>query len=111
MCNRFGKVLGYYRTVAGFGLRETARLTGLSPAYLSQLETGERPPPTPQVIHLLAKVLRVPRKKLYFAAGRMTPKAQAIAKAYPEGASVALERQEPIFKLTKEGRGNGQGGH
>lgn len=91
MRNRFGRQLWFYRHVAGLGLREVARIAGVSPSYLSELETGKKPAPTPQVIHRLAKVLRVPRRELYWAAGRLTPKAAAVVTAYPEKASAALE--------------------
>lgn len=46
------------RIANGLGLRELARLTGLSPAYLSQVEHGDRCP-RPFTIERLAMVMHM----------------------------------------------------
>lgn len=53
----FGQTLRELRQAQGLGLRETAGLVGISPAYLSRIERGKESPPTPRVIKELARVL------------------------------------------------------
>ncbi|NIC05355.1 helix-turn-helix domain-containing protein [Billgrantia bachuensis] len=45
------------RQAQNLSLRETASMSGISPAYLSRIERGKEPPPSPAVIKSIAKVL------------------------------------------------------
>jgi transcriptional regulator with XRE-family HTH domain len=53
----FGETIRDLRTVQDLGLRETAGLVGISPAYLSRIERGKERPPSPEIIKALAKTL------------------------------------------------------
>jgi transcriptional regulator with XRE-family HTH domain len=53
----FGETIRDLRVAQDLGLRETATLVGISPAYLSRIERGKEHPPRPEVIKTLAKVL------------------------------------------------------
>jgi transcriptional regulator with XRE-family HTH domain len=53
----FGETIRDLRVAQDLGLRETAGLIGISPAYLSRIERGKEPPPRPEVIKTLAKTL------------------------------------------------------
>lgn len=53
----FGETIRQLRTSQDLGLRETAVLVGISPAYLSRIERGKENPPRPEIIKELAKVL------------------------------------------------------
>jgi transcriptional regulator with XRE-family HTH domain len=53
----FGSIIRDLRVAQDLGLRETAGLVGISPAYLSRVERGKERPPRPNVIKELARVL------------------------------------------------------
>ncbi|WP_293687768.1 helix-turn-helix domain-containing protein [Thiolapillus sp.] len=53
----FGETIRDLRVAQDLGLRETAALVGISPAYLSRIERGKERPPRPEVIKTLAKTL------------------------------------------------------
>lgn len=53
----FGETIRDLRTAQDLGLRETAGLIGISPAYLSRIERGKERPPSPEIIKALAKTL------------------------------------------------------
>ncbi len=54
---QFGETLRQLREAQGLGLRETAAIVGISPAYLNRIERGKEHPPKPEIIKALAKVL------------------------------------------------------
>jgi HTH-type transcriptional regulator, competence development regulator len=66
-------VLRQIRGVSGASLREVERKTGISNAYLSQLESGAATRPSPQVLHKLATFYSVPYESLMEAAGYLEP--------------------------------------
>ncbi|MEZ5542911.1 MAG: helix-turn-helix transcriptional regulator [Pseudomonadota bacterium] len=53
----FGETIRDLRSAQDLGLRETAGLVGISPAYLSRIERGKERPPSPEIIKALAKTL------------------------------------------------------
>lgn len=53
----FGDTIRELRVAQDLGLRETATLIGISPAYLSRIERCKERPPRPEVVKELAKVL------------------------------------------------------
>ena len=55
-------------------IREAGRETGISNAYLSQLERGEASKPSPNVLHKLAEYYEVPYESLMLAAGYIQDK-------------------------------------
>lgn len=57
----FGYILKTMRIEAGVGLRQLARTIDISPSYLSMIENGQQPPPTPERIAQIEQVLEVPR--------------------------------------------------
>lgn len=77
-----GEALGIYlkslRSGTGLTLREVEEATGkeVSNAYLSQLENGHIAKPSPNVLHSLASVYKVPYAKLMERAGYISPTAR-----------------------------------
>lgn len=55
----FGEELRKIRKENGLSIRKTGELTGISHAYLSQIENGKRPKPKPDIIKKLSKALNV----------------------------------------------------
>jgi transcriptional regulator with XRE-family HTH domain len=72
-----GALLADLRAAKGFSLREVEEATEktVSNAYLSQLENGKINKPSPNVLHSLAKVYRVPYEALMEKAGYLVPTA------------------------------------
>jgi transcriptional regulator with XRE-family HTH domain len=71
------KVLGgelrRLRINKGVSLREVERETGVSNAYLSQLENGKSEQPSPRVLHKLADFYQIPYNRLMEIAGYLQP--------------------------------------
>lgn len=68
-----GAYLRELRKTAGLTLRQVETQTGVSNAYLSQIELGKRPAPRPDTIKKLAAVYRVPVEELLAQAGYLDP--------------------------------------
>lgn len=54
MKNAFGKYIRKHRTINKVSLRQAEKSTGVSNPYISQLERGLRPPPSPYIIRQIA---------------------------------------------------------
>ncbi|MGB9866744.1 MAG: transcriptional repressor LexA [Bacillota bacterium] len=68
----FGKYLKSLRERKGFSVRQLALLAGISNGYLSQVETGQRGTPSPEILKKLAKPLGVSYEELLRAAGYLS---------------------------------------
>ena len=70
----FGSFLKLLRKQQGFTLRELGAKTGISNAYLSQIETGARQPPkAPEKLSKIADALGIEAHELWKAAGYEIP--------------------------------------
>jgi transcriptional regulator with XRE-family HTH domain len=88
---KLGETLRTLRVISGSSLRHVEKETGVSNAYLSQLETGATLNPSPQVLHKLAEYYGVPYESLMEAAGYLRPPAAESASRKRLGAiGVAL---------------------
>ncbi|MCD4784873.1 MAG: helix-turn-helix domain-containing protein [Candidatus Eremiobacteraeota bacterium] len=56
-CMGFGDLIRKFRVDRKIGLREFARMVGISPAFVSQMEKGEFKPPGEDTIRRMAQVL------------------------------------------------------
>ncbi len=73
MGEKLGDRIRRKRLDRGLGLREAARLAGISPSYLSRIETaGDRSPPAEKVLRAIAEVLGDDFDELMSAAGRVS---------------------------------------
>lgn len=70
--NPFGEYLKVLRERAGLSQETLAEEAGISSAYVSQIETGRRNPPTPDVLRRMAGPLGVPLTVLLMQAGHLT---------------------------------------
>jgi transcriptional regulator with XRE-family HTH domain len=73
MTDTLGSFLASARNAAGKSLRAVERETGISNAYLSQLENGKIKTPAPQHLHKLAATYSVPYPLLMELAGFPIP--------------------------------------
>ncbi len=69
---RFGQVLREKRMEKGFSLRKFARLVGVSPTYLSQVEQMNVDPPTADRVKRMAELLEENVDHWTALAGRLT---------------------------------------
>ena len=84
MKERFGERIRRKRTEQKLGLRETATKVGISPTYLSRIETmEEKTPPAEDVIRKLATLLNDPFDELMTLAGRVPEDVEKVIKADP----------------------------
>jgi transcriptional regulator with XRE-family HTH domain len=86
MTDRLGPFLAKARASSGKSLRAVERETGISNAYLSQLETGKIRAPAPQNLHRLAELYRVPYELLLELAGFPVPDTAIQSNASPSSA-------------------------
>ena len=102
MTNRLGEFLAKARSATGKSLRTVERETGISNAYLSQLETGKIKTPAPQNLHQLAEVYRVPYELLMELAGFPVPE-PSVGSSTPVKANARLgpvtpDEEEALFE-------------
>lgn len=67
--NDFGDTVRRLREERGLSLRQMQAATGVSNAYLSQIELGRVGPPSPKIIERIAEALEYPYVELMSSAG------------------------------------------
>jgi len=80
----FGDTLRELRVAQELGLREMAGKIRISPAYLSRIERGKEPPPSPEVIKAMAAVLAVDPDILFRLSSATDPEITDFLRAQPE---------------------------
>jgi transcriptional regulator with XRE-family HTH domain len=71
MEGKLAEELRRIRGIRNVSLREVEKATGISNAYLSQLERGDATKPSPNILYKLAQFYCVPYESLMEAAGYM----------------------------------------
>lgn len=86
------KTLRKVRGVRGATLRQVEKATGVSNAYLSQLENGSTSKPSPEILMKLAGFYEVPYESLLRSAGYLpaAPPSEAGAGAHVSAIEAAL---------------------
>jgi transcriptional regulator with XRE-family HTH domain len=83
----FGEFIRRRRKIRGIGLREMARLIGISPAYLTDIEKNRREAPSKNVIGKISDILESNLEHLFDLAGlnpkKIQPDLPRIIKEYP----------------------------
>ena len=69
MINRLASELKQLREIRGYSLRQVEKATGVSNAYLCQLERGDAAKPSPDKLARLSKFYDVPYEQLMELAG------------------------------------------
>jgi HTH-type transcriptional regulator, competence development regulator len=112
---KLGTFLAEARNKSGLTLRAVEKETGISNAYLSQLEHGKILVPAPQNLHKLSALYRVPYELLMELAGHPVPKspetgARAMDSMAARIGSVTKEEEDALveylqfLRLRKRGR-------
>jgi transcriptional regulator with XRE-family HTH domain len=116
----FGKLLRSLRLAHGVGLRELSRLIEKSPGYLSDVESGNVPPPSEETIVQIANALNADKKALLSAARKVDPELSEYVAKQPQVADFLRMAKDQEFndddwnrltelaKLSKLGKGEGE---
>jgi PTS system nitrogen regulatory IIA component len=87
----FGSTLRFLRLDSGISIRELARRIGVSSAYLSRVENGYDPPPTPHRLATVADAIGVPRAALLELARQTGPAVADYLDRVPAAGALLLE--------------------
>ena len=80
---KFGAYIRREREGREIGLREMAKMIGVSPTYLSKVERDEFPPPAEDKVKAIAKILVCDIDDLLARAGRVSTDISDIIKRHP----------------------------
>ena len=80
---RFGALVRREREAKEIGLREMAKMIGVSPTYLSKVERDEFPPPAEDKVKTIAKIIECDADELLALAGRVSSDLSEIIKKHP----------------------------
>ncbi|MBM3571639.1 MAG: helix-turn-helix transcriptional regulator [Alphaproteobacteria bacterium] len=80
---RFGALVRKEREKREIGLREMAKLIGVSPTYLSKVERDEFPPPAEDKVRAIARIIGRDADDLLARAGRVSADITDIIKRQP----------------------------
>lgn len=86
-----GATLRLLRVGAGVGLRDLAQRVGVSSAYLSRVENGHDPCPTPDRLEAIARELGLAPALLLDVTGRLAPFLSAYVESVPSASSLFSE--------------------
>ena len=79
----FGALVRREREAKDIGLREMARMIGMSPTYLSFIERDKFPPPAEDKVRAIAKIIECDADYLLARAGRVSAEITDIIKRRP----------------------------
>ena len=111
---RFGEFVRREREAKEIGLREMAKMIGVSPTYLSKVERDEFPPPAEDKVKEIAKIIGCDADELLARAGRVSSDLSDIIKRHPVELAALLRTTkgltaEDIARLARAGaEGEGQ---
>ena len=80
---KFGEFVRREREAKEIGLREMAKMIGVSPTYLSKIERDEFPPPAEDKVKAIAKIIECDADDLLALAGRVSSDISDIIKRRP----------------------------
>ena len=80
---KFGAFIRGEREAREIGLREMAKMIGVSPTYLSKVERDEFPPPAEGKVKAIAKIIQCDSDDLLARAGRVSADISDIIKRHP----------------------------
>lgn len=100
----FGASLRLMRVGAGTGLRELAQRIGVSASYLSRVEHGHDPTPTPDRLVAIARALEIPPEVLLELADQITPAVSSYVGRVPAAGALFLEIAQRDLSAPEIGR-------
>lgn len=97
----FGVYLKHLRKLRGYNIMELAKLSSVSPSYISRLERGSRQTPKPEVLKKLAPHLRVSYNQMMIKAGYLNEKTDCLTIDDQETKDLLLSLTERKRELLK----------
>jgi len=106
---KFGAYIRRRRAEKEIGLREMAKMIGVSPTYLSKVERDEFPPPAEDKVKAIAKIIECDADELLARAGRVSSDISDIIKRRPVELAALLRTTkgmtaEGIVQLAQQAR-------
>jgi transcriptional regulator with XRE-family HTH domain len=103
---KFGAFVRSQREAREIGLREMAKMIGVSPTYLSKIERDEFPPPAEDKVTAIAKIIGCDVDDLLARAGRVSSEISDIIKRQPVELTALLRttkglKAEDIARLAR----------
>ena len=93
---KFGAFIRHEREAQNIGLREMAKLIGVSPTYQSKVERDEFPPPAEDKVKAIAKIIGRDEDDLMARAGRVSTDILQIIKRRPVQLGALLRATEAL---------------
>jgi transcriptional regulator with XRE-family HTH domain len=87
---KFGELVRRKRVEKEIGLREMAKMIGVSPTYLSKVERDEFPPPAEDKVRKIAAIIGCDVDELLARAGRVSSDLSEIIKQHPREMAALL---------------------
>ena len=87
---KFGAFVRREREEKEIGLREMAKMIGVSPTYLSKVERDEFPPPAEDKVNAIAGVLDCDQDELLALAGKVSSDLTEIIRGHPRESAALL---------------------
>jgi transcriptional regulator with XRE-family HTH domain len=87
---KFGAFVRRQREAREIGLREMAKMIGVSPTYLSKVERDEFPPPAEDKVRKIAEIIGCDSDELLAQAGRVSSDLSEIIKQRPRELAALL---------------------
>ena len=110
----FGAHVRRAREWKEIGLREMAKMIGVSPTYLSKVERDEMPPPAEDKVKLIAGILSEDADELLALAGRVSSDLSALIRQRPHEMAMLLRTTknlstEQVRELARKAAGKRDG--
>jgi transcriptional regulator with XRE-family HTH domain len=106
---KFGAFIRRQRETKEIGLREMAKMIGVSPTYLSKVERDEFDPPAEDKLRAMAKVIECDADELLALAGRVSADLSKVIKGHRHQETLAVLLRttkrmtaEEISQLTRQ---------
>jgi ribosome-binding protein aMBF1 (putative translation factor) len=104
---KFGAFVRREREAKGIGLREMAKMIGVSPTYVSKVERDEFPPPAEDKVKAIAQIIKCDTDELLARAGRVSSDLSDIIKRHPRDVAALLRTTkgltaEEMAKLARQ---------
>ena len=104
---KFGEFVRRKRFEKEMGLREMAKIIGVSPTYLSKVERDEFPPPAEDKVRKIAELIGFDADELLARAGRVSSDLSEIIKQHPREVAALLRTTrgwsaEAVTKLNRQ---------
>jgi transcriptional regulator with XRE-family HTH domain len=93
---KFGPFIRREREAREIGLREMARMIGVSPTYLSKVERDEFPPAAEDKVRAIAKIIECDPDELLARAGRVSSEISDIIKRRPTEIAALLRTAKDL---------------